>query len=93
MSDLMLLGVLRMPVSPQSDELTLRQYINRGRQAADLIEQQQALIADLEQRNKELAATVEEIRHNFIMLESCHLNSEWNENFAKLRAVINDQIK
>src|SRR5690554_360182 len=44
MSDLMLIGVLRMPVTPQSDELTLRQYIDRGRQAADLIEQQAAEI-------------------------------------------------
>lgn len=61
MSDLMLLGVLRMPVTPQSDELTLRQYIDRGRQAADLIEQQQARIAKLEQHEQELAATVERL--------------------------------
>lgn len=44
MSDLMLIGVLRMPVTPQSDELTMMQYIDRGRQAADLIEQQAAEI-------------------------------------------------
>lgn len=55
MSDLMLLSVLRMPVTPQSDELTITQYINRGRQAADLIEQQQKRIAELE-------ATVERLR-------------------------------
>jgi len=58
MSDLMLIGVLRMPITPQSDTITLLQYIDRGRQAADLIEQQQALISDLEQRNKELAAKI-----------------------------------
>ena len=56
MSDLMILGVLRMPVTPQSDELTLRQYIDRGRQAADLIDQQQARIAELESYNVRLAA-------------------------------------
>ena len=55
MSDLMVLGVLRMPVTPYSDYLTLKQYIDRGRQAADLIEQQQARI-------NELAATVEQMR-------------------------------
>src|SRR5690554_5065065 len=48
MSDLMLIGALRMPVTPQSDELTLMQYIDRGRQAADLIEQQQQRIEELE---------------------------------------------
>lgn len=68
MSDLMILGVLRMPVTPDSDYLTLKQYIDRGRQAADLIEQQQARIAELEiliatecVRNNELAATVERL--------------------------------
>lgn len=48
MSDLMLIGALRMPVTPQSDDLTLMQYIDRGRQAADLIEQQQQRIKELE---------------------------------------------
>lgn len=38
MSDVTLLGVLRMPVSPNSDYMALAQLINRAREAADRIE-------------------------------------------------------
>lgn len=76
MSDLMLTGILRMPVTPQSDELTLTQYISCGRQAADLIEQQQQRIAELEHQltqyridnlkikayNNELSTTIDRLR-------------------------------
>lgn len=38
MSDVMLLGVLRMPMPEEPDPLTLRQFVDRARQAADRIE-------------------------------------------------------
>lgn len=38
MSDVMLLGVLRMPMPENPDPLTLRQFVDRARQAADRIE-------------------------------------------------------
>jgi hypothetical protein len=38
MSDVMLLGVLRMPMPEYPDPLTLRQFVDRARQAADRIE-------------------------------------------------------
>ena len=38
MSDVMLLGVLRMPMPDNPDPLTLRQFVDRARQAADRIE-------------------------------------------------------
>lgn len=64
MSDLMLIGVLRMPVTPQSDELTLMQYIDRGRQAANLIEQQAAEIEALKAHVEQLHAALRHLRHN-----------------------------
>jgi hypothetical protein len=47
MSDVMLLGVLRMPVRPDSDPMTLHQFIGRARQAADRIEADAAEIERL----------------------------------------------
>lgn len=38
MSDVILLGVLRMPMPDDPDPLTLRQFVDRARQAADRIE-------------------------------------------------------
>ncbi len=38
MSDVMLLGVLRMPMPDEPDTLTLRQFVDRAREAADRIE-------------------------------------------------------
>jgi hypothetical protein len=38
MSDVMLLGVLRMPMPESPDPMTLRQFVSRARQAADRIE-------------------------------------------------------
>jgi hypothetical protein len=36
----------------------------------------------------ELASHVENVKQMFITLNSCHLNSEWNENAGKSRSVI-----
>ena len=47
MSDLMLLGVLRMPMPDNPDAMTLRQFVDRARQAADRIEADGAEIARL----------------------------------------------
>jgi hypothetical protein len=38
MSDVMLIGVLRMPMPDEPDPMTLRQFVSRARQAADRIE-------------------------------------------------------
>ena len=38
MSDVMLLGVLRMPMPDAPDQMTLRQFVSRARQAACRIE-------------------------------------------------------
>ena len=46
MSDLMLLGVLRMPMDG-ADPITLHQFIDRARQAADRIEADAKEIAAL----------------------------------------------
>ena len=46
MSDLMLLGVLRMPMD-DADPLAVAQYVARGRQAADEIERLRAEVAGL----------------------------------------------
>lgn len=46
MSDLMLLGMLRMPMD-NPDPLTLRQFVDRARQAADRIEADEKLIEQL----------------------------------------------
>lgn len=43
---------------------------------------------DLERERDELVAHVENVKQMFITLNSCHLNSEWNENAGKLRSVI-----
>lgn len=59
MSDLMLLGVLRMPVPPNPDPLTLQQFISRARQAADRIE---ADADTIERLTAELAAARETAR-------------------------------
>jgi len=47
MGDTMLLGVLRMPVDDHGD-ISLKQFIDRGRQAADRIERDADRIAELE---------------------------------------------
>ena len=54
MSDVMLLGVLRMPMPDDPDQLTLRQFVDRARQAADRIEADAAKLGrmDAELRNE-----------------------------------------
>jgi hypothetical protein len=51
MSDVMLLGVLRMPMPENPDPLTLAQFVSRARQAADRIE---ADAAKLDRMDEEL---------------------------------------
>jgi len=48
MSDLMLLGVLRAPTPEPDNILGISQLVDRARQAADRIEQQDKRIAELE---------------------------------------------
>jgi len=55
MSDVMLIGVLRMPIPDNPDPLTLNQFVSRARQAADRIESDAAKL-------KELSAEVERLR-------------------------------
>lgn len=59
MSDLMLLGVLRMPVTTSSEPLTLSQFIGRAREAADRIEADADKIQQLQARVLELEAQCE----------------------------------
>lgn len=47
MGDVMLLGVLRMPIGDNPDPLVLRQLVDRARQAADRIESDAAELARL----------------------------------------------
>jgi hypothetical protein len=54
MSDVMLLGVLRMPHELLTDELSLLQFIDRARQAADRIEADALRIESLERSNTEM---------------------------------------
>lgn len=56
MSDMMLIGVLRMPLPDNPDPLTLHQFIDRARQAADRIEADAALIAQQAQEIERLKA-------------------------------------
>jgi len=55
MSDLMLLGALRMPIQDDPDPMTLNQFVSRARQSADRIESH---VAKLE----ELSAEIERLR-------------------------------
>ena len=47
MSDVMLLGVLRMPIPDAPDPMTLRQFVSRARQAACRIETDAEELAEL----------------------------------------------
>ncbi len=55
MSDLMLLGVLRMPLPPNPDATTMAQFVSRARQAADRIEADAAEIERLRNVLTEIA--------------------------------------
>lgn len=65
MSDTMLLGVLRMPIH-HNDDITLIQFIDRARAAADRIERDAELIEDLQRQNQLQKA---QIRNMAAMLE------------------------
>ena len=49
MSDTVLLGVLRMPID-EPDFLTLKQFVDRGRQAADRIESLKSVLIEVRDR-------------------------------------------
>ena len=62
MSDVMLLGVLRIPITADSDALTIHQFASRAREAADRIESDakeiERLRADLENARAEAVLAV-----------------------------------
>lgn len=64
MSDVMLLGVLRMPVNPMNP-LQFVAFVQRARQAADRIEADADRIAALEQQNAAQRKALEEVRGCF----------------------------
>lgn len=68
MSDLMLLGVLRMPVPYTVDAIWLRQFVDRARQAADRIEADADEITRLRAEVEALRADAE--RYRFMRAEA-----------------------
>ena len=62
MSDVMLLGVLRIPITADSDALTIHQFASRAREAADRIESDakeiERLRADLENSRAEAVLAI-----------------------------------
>lgn len=65
MSDLMLLGVLRMPMTPErlaEDPLAAAQFIDRAREAADRIEADAEVIASLRASLVDSAAELDRVR-------------------------------
>ena len=60
MSDVMLLGVLRMPMPDEPDPMTLRQFVSRARQAACRIEADADELAELRAERERLR---EALRH------------------------------
>lgn len=63
MSDVMLLGVLRMPIPDSPDPLTLHQFVSRARQAADRIESDADEIERLRAEVESLRKDAERYRH------------------------------
>lgn len=62
MSDLMLLGVLRMPMPDDPDPMTLRQFVSRARQAACRIEADTDELEDLRTKCEALRKDAERYR-------------------------------
>jgi hypothetical protein len=60
MSDVMLLGVLRMPMPDEPDTMTLRQFVSRARQAACRIEADADELAELRTERERLRAELAE---------------------------------
>jgi hypothetical protein len=58
MSDVMLLGVLRMPMPDEPDTMTLRQFVSRARQAACRIEADADELAELRTECERLRAAL-----------------------------------
>jgi hypothetical protein len=69
MSDVMLLGVLRMPMPDEPDTMTLRQFVSRARQAACRIEADADELAELRTECERLRAEVEMLREDAERLE------------------------
>lgn len=74
MSDLMLIGALRMPVTHDSDPLTLKQYIDRGRQAADEIERLERECVALSEQISKLASAQTRTECEISFLEESKLH-------------------
>lgn len=69
MSDVMLLGVLRMPQELLTSELSLLQFIDRARQAADRIEDDAERIEALKRDAKIANARADQAEGRVIELE------------------------
>lgn len=84
MGDLMLLGVLRMPMPANPDPLTMSQFVQRARQAADAIERLTA------ERDSALLAykTSEDDVFNLTQKVIPNLRAERDALQAKLDALI-----
>ena len=70
MSDTMLLGVLRMPMPDNPDPMTMRQFVDRARQAADRIEADAERIAALEDETSGLYHAVAQEARKVLSLEA-----------------------
>ncbi len=101
MSDVMLLGVLRMPMPDEPDTLTLRQFVSRAREAADRIEADADELARLRAKFGEAADKAMTYAASYEMavarlvlaLDHMHpeqkraLNDAWSAKRAELRAL------
>jgi hypothetical protein len=77
MSDIMLLGVLRMPFEmAMSDDLSRLQFHERARKAADRIEADAELIAQLQAENAALRAERDAIRRDAERLDFIEYNPD-----------------
>ena len=70
MSDVMLLGVLRMPMPDDPDPMTLRQFVSRARQAACRIEADTDELEELRANCAALLAELDEARRDAELLRS-----------------------
>jgi predicted metal-dependent phosphoesterase TrpH len=83
MSDVMLLGVLRMPISDEPDAMTLRQFVGRARQAADRIEADAIELERLTKERDEWAQKATDWRRKYGELRWPGLTNEIRATAAK----------
>lgn len=93
MSDVMLLGVLRMPMNYPFDELTHVQVVARCRQAADRIESDKEEIAELKRQLEEVQPKVCCGEFAACRIENCvprlqHCLAEEQKNAERMRVAI-----